>query len=89
MRDLAAYITDLAELLGDHDSVHCHEIRDGSVEVVCDVESAAIEPAIERMLHACHLAADPSTRNAYRNLDGPELRDRQPLGIAVLVQSGW
>ena len=39
MRDLAAYIMDLAELLGSHESVHCQEIRDGSVEVVFDVES--------------------------------------------------
>ena len=26
MRDLAAYITDLAELLGSHESVHFHEM---------------------------------------------------------------
>ena len=47
MRDLAAYITDLAELLGSYESVHFHEIREGSGEVVLDVKSPSMEPVIE------------------------------------------
>ena len=75
MRDLAAYITDLAELLGNHDSVHCHEIREGSVEVVFDVEPSSTEPVIERMLDARHPAGEPSARNAWRNLNRRLKRD--------------
>ena len=58
MRDLAAYIMDLAELLGSHESVHCQEIRDGSVEVVFDVESPSIEPVNERLLDACPIPTE-------------------------------
>ena len=75
MRDLAAYITDLADLLGNHDAVHCHEIRDGSMEVVFDVESSSTESVAERMLDARHSTAEPSARNAWRNLNQRLKRD--------------
>ena len=75
MRDLAAYITDLAELLGNHDSVHFHEIRDGSVEVVFDVEASATESVIERMVDARHSAGESSARNAWRSLSQRLKRD--------------
>ena len=75
MRDLAAYITDLAELLGNHDEVHCHEIRDGSVEVVFDVDSSSTESVVERMLDARHSTGEPSARNAYRRLNQRLKRD--------------
>ena len=76
MRDLAAYIMDLAELLGSHESVHCQEIRDGSVEVVFDVESPSIKPVNERLLDACHPDGESSARNAYRNLHQRLKRDK-------------
>lgn len=75
MRDLAAYITDLAELLGNHESVHCQEIREGSVEIVFDVESPSMEPVVERMLDARHPAGEPTARNAYRSLNRRLKRD--------------
>ena len=75
MRDLAAYITDLAELLGNHDSVHFHEIRDGSVEVVFDVEASSTESMVERMLDARHSTGEPSARNAWRSLNQRLKRD--------------
>ena len=75
MRDLAAYITDLAELLGNHDSVHCHQIRDGSVEVVFDVEPSSTESVVERMLDARHSTGELSARNAYRSLNQRLKRD--------------
>ena len=75
MRDLAAYITDLAELLGNHDSVHFHEIRDGSVEVVFDVEASSTESVVERMLDARHSTGEPSARNAWRSLNQRLKRD--------------
>ena len=75
MRDLAAYITDLAELLGNHDSVHCHEIRDGSVEVVFDVEPSSSQSVVERMLDARHSIGEPLARNAYRSLNQRLKRD--------------
>ena len=75
MRDLAAYITDLAELLGNHESVHCQEIREGSVEVVFDVDSQSMGPVTERMLDACARAGEPTARTAYRNLNQRLKRD--------------
>ena len=75
MRDLAAYITDLAELLGNHDSVHFHEVRDGSVEVVFDVEPSSTESVVERMLDARHSTGEPSARNAWRSLNQRLKRD--------------
>ena len=75
MRDLAAYITDLAELLGNHEFVHCQEIREGSVEVVFDVESSSVGPVIERMLDAREPAGEPTARTAYRNLNQRLKRD--------------
>ena len=44
MRDLAACLTDLAELLGHDESVHFQEVREGSVEVAYDVDSPSVEP---------------------------------------------
>ncbi len=76
MRDLAAYLSDLSELLGNHGSVHCQELREGSVDVVYEVEASSIEPVMERMLDACHPAGDPAARNAYRNLNQRLKRDR-------------
>ena len=75
MRDLAAYIADLAEFLGNHEFVHCQEIREGSVEVVFDVESSSVGPVIERMLDAREPAGDPTARTAYRSLDQRLKRD--------------
>ena len=75
MRELAAYITDLAELLGNHDSVHCYEIRDGSVEVVFDVEASSTESVVERMIDARHSTSEPSARNAWRSLNQRLKRD--------------
>jgi hypothetical protein len=75
MRDLTAYITDLAELLGNHDSVHFHEVRDGSVEVVFDVEASSTESVVERMLDARHSTGEPSARNAWRSLNQRLKRD--------------
>ena len=86
MRDLAAYITDLAELLGNHDSVHCHEIRDGSVEVVFDVEPSSTESVVERLLDARHPVGEPSVRSAYRNLNQRLKRDG--ASGAVMEQTG-
>ena len=75
MRDLAAYVTDLAELLGSHDSVHFHEIRDGSMEVVFNVEASSTESAVERMLDARYSTGEHSARNAWRNLNQRLKRD--------------
>ena len=82
MRDLAAYITDLAELLGSHESVHCQEIRDGSVEVVFDVEPPSMGLVIERMLDAREPAGDPTARIAYRNLS-QRLKQDGASGVIV------
>ena len=86
MRDLAAYISDLAELLGNHDSVHFHEIRDGSVEVIFDVEPSATEAVVERMLDARHSTGEPSARNAWRSLNQHLKRDG--ASGTVMEQSG-
>ena len=87
MRDLAAYITDLAELLGNHESVHCQEIREGSVEVVFDVDSPSIGPVIERMLDARDPAGEPTARAAYRNLNQRLKRDRASGAIVAQTEA--
>ena len=51
MRDLAAYIMDLAELLGSHESVHCQEIRDGSTVLVIERLGETIPPVSPRNFH--------------------------------------
>ena len=76
MRDLAAYLTDLAELLGHHESVHFQEVREGSVEVTYDVDLASLEPVTCRLLDACHQAGDPAARSAYLSLNQRLKRDR-------------
>ena len=86
MRDLAAYITDLAELLGNHESVHCQEIREGSVEVVFDVESPSMEHVIGRLLDARDPHGESSARRAYRSLDQRLRRDKSS-GV-IMEQAG-
>ncbi len=86
MRELAAYIADLSELLGNHDSVHCHEIRDGSLEVVFDVEPSSAESVVERMLDARHPAGEPSARSAWWSLNRRLKRDG--ASGMVMAQNG-
>ncbi len=75
MRDLAAYLADLAELLGHHESVHFQEVREGSVEVAYEVDSHSIEPVIDRLVDASHQSGDLAARNAYLNLNQRLKRD--------------
>ena len=76
MRDLAAYLTDLAELLGHHESVHFQEVHEGSVEVAYEVEVPSIEPVTSRLIDASRQSGDPIVRNAYLNLNQRLKRDR-------------
>jgi hypothetical protein len=86
MRDLAAYIMELSELLGHHESVHFHEVTEGSVAIAYDVDPHSIESIHSRLLDALDSDGDPSARNAYQNLNQRLKRDR--ASGSVLEESG-
>ena len=87
MRDLASYLTDLAELLGHPDSVHFQEVREGSVEVAYEIDSQSTELVIGRLIDARDETGDRPARNAYLNLNQRLKRDGSSGTILELVES--
>ena len=74
--DLAAYIDQFAKLLGSHDSVHLHDVQEGSLTISCDVGEGAFESVQERVSHASQPDSDPSAYNSYRELNAYLKRDQ-------------
>lgn len=89
MRDLAAYLTDLAELVGHHESVHFQEVREGSVVVAYDVDSLSVEHVTCRLLDACHETGDAAARSAYLSLNQRLRRDRSSGTILEQSETDW
>ncbi len=69
MRDLAAYLTDLVQLLGHYEAVHLLGVRDGSLELQYVVDEEAVQDVIDRVEGAHGSGSDPTARRAYRNID--------------------
>ena len=81
MRDLAAYMTDLVQLLGHYDAIRFLDVRDGSLELRYEVEDGAVGDVDERVKEAQASTGDPTARRAYRNLDRRLKKHRSSAAI--------
>lgn len=95
MSRLAAYLSDLATLLGEYDSVHFVKLKKGSTGILHSIQYEA-EPKVRERVNAVRYRNGPrDAMNAARNIDKRLAADHasgrilEPAGSKIIEFPGW
>lgn len=82
MGRLAEYLAELAQLLGERESVHFSHLEPGSAVLVSNIEYPALPKVAERILKVSQGDGPKDAMQAFKNLDNMLAKDN---AVAVLI----